>query len=116
MDTLLSWTVLALMCGQSSLSSIYRFGDTRPGLLSGLGSLRSPPAATLSSLLWMVKVAEVRQAMLSFMVALSQERGTRRVVVSVDGKTMRGVWQEGEQLRLWHVFSCEGSGGGRTRP
>ena len=29
--------VLGLMCGQGSLSAIYRFGDTHPELLAGLG-------------------------------------------------------------------------------
>lgn len=109
LESVLSLTVLALMCGQCSLSAIYRFGDTRPELLSGLGLRRSPSVATLSRLLRMVKVAEVRQAMLSFMVALSQARGTQATVASMDGKTMRGVWQDGEQLHLWHVFSREGA-------
>ena len=67
--------VLGLMCGQISLSAIYRFGDTHPELLAGLGLRRSPSVATLSRLLRMVKVSEVRQAMLSFTVALSELRG-----------------------------------------
>ena len=85
--------VLALMCGQFSLSAIYRFGDTRPELLSGLELRRSPLVATLPRLLRLVKVAEVRQAMLGFMVASPR----------------RGVRQDGEQLCLWHVFSREGA-------
>ena len=65
--------------------------------------------ATLSRLLRMVPAAEVRQAMPSFMVALSRMRGDRMTVASMDGKTMRGVWEDGEQLRLWHVFSRQGA-------
>ena len=109
MEAVLSLTVLALMCGQCSLSAIYRFGDTHPELQSGLGLRRSPSLATLSGLLRMVKVAGMRQAMLSFMVALPQTRGPQTTVAAMDGKTMCGMWQEGEQLRLWHVFSREGS-------
>ena len=109
LEAVLSLAVLGLMCGQCSLSAIYRFGDTHPELLKGLGLRRSPSVATLSRLLRMVKVAEVRQAMLSFMVALSESRGVRLTVASVDGKTMRGVWEDGEQLRLWHVFSRQGA-------
>ena len=108
LEAVLSLSVLALMCGQCSLSAIYRFGDTHPELLKGLGLRRSPSVATLSRLLRMVKVAEVRQAMLSFMVALSESWGVELAVASVDGKTMRGVWEDGEQLRLWHVFSRQG--------
>lgn len=109
LEAVLSLSVLALMCGQSSLSAIYRFGDTHPELLKGLGLRRSPSVATLSRLLRMVKVSEVRQAMLSFMMALSESRGVQLTVASVDGKTMRGVWEDGEQLRLWHVFSRQGA-------
>ena len=109
LEAVLSLSVLGLMCGQCSLSAIYRFGDSHPDLLSGLGLRRSPSVATLSRLLRMVKVAEVRQAMLNFMVALSRMRGAELTVASVDGKTMRGVWEDGEQLRLWHVFSRQGA-------
>lgn len=109
LEAVLSLSVLGLMCGHASLSAIHRFGDTHPELLLGLGLRRSPSVATLSRLLRMVKVAEVRQAMLSFMVALSELRGTGLTVASMDGKTMRGVWEDGEQLRLWHVFSRQGA-------
>ena len=34
LEGVLSLTVLALMCGQRSLSAVYRFGDTHPHLLS----------------------------------------------------------------------------------
>ena len=101
--------MLGLMCGQGSLSAIYRFGDTHPEVLAGLGLRRSPSVATLSRLLRMVKVSEVRQAMLSFTAALSELRGVELTVAAVDGKTMRGVWEDREQLRLWRVFSRQGA-------
>ena len=53
LDGVLALTVLALMCGQRSLSAIYRLGDTHPALLSVLGLRRSPSVATLSRLLCM---------------------------------------------------------------
>ena len=49
--------MLALMCGQVSLSAIYRLGHIHPTLLSGLGLRRSPSVATLSRLLRMVSVS-----------------------------------------------------------
>ena len=42
LEAVLSLSVLGLMCGHSSLSAIYRFGDTHPELLLGLG-LRPVP-------------------------------------------------------------------------
>ena len=36
LDGVLALTVLALICGQRSLSAIYRFGDTHPTLLRTL--------------------------------------------------------------------------------
>ena len=109
LEGVLSLTVLALMCGQRSLSAIYRFGDTHPHLLNLLGLRRSPSVATLSRLLRMVSVSEVRQALLTFVTELVELRGNDVGVVSVDGKTVRGVREEGEQLRVLHLFSREGS-------
>ena len=53
-------TMLALMCGYGSLSAIYRFGDTHPELWPELELRRSPSVPTLSRLLRMVSVAELR--------------------------------------------------------
>ena len=84
LESVLSLAVLGLMCGQCSLSAIYRLGDTHPELLMGLGLRRTLSVATLSRLLPMVKVAEVRQAMLSFMVTLSRLRGDATWIASTD--------------------------------
>ena len=109
LEGVLSLTVLGLMCGQRSLSAIYRLGDTQPYLLSLLGLRRSPSVQTLSRLLRMVSVWEVRQALLDFVLAVMELRGQAVDVVSMDGKMVRGVWENGEQLRLLHLFSREGS-------
>ena len=109
LDGVLALTVLALMCGQSSLSAIYRFGDTHPALLSALGLRRSPSVSTLSRLLRMVSVSEVREALLRFVMELSELRGKGVEVAALDGKTVRGVCEDGEQLKTLHVFSREGA-------
>ena len=85
LDGVLALTVLALMCGQRSLSAIYRFGDTHPALLGALGLRRSPSVATLSRLLRMVLVSEVREALLRFVMELSELRG-KRVENGGDGR------------------------------
>ena len=41
--------------------------------------------------------------------ALPELRGAGLTVASVDGKTMRGVWEDGWRLRLRHMFSREGA-------
>ena len=109
LGAVLSLTVLALMCGHRSLSAIYRFGDTHPDVLRALGLRRSPSVATLSRLLRMVSVSEVRESLLKFMRQLVRMRGCDEGVVCVDGKTVRGVWEGGDQLRTLHLFSREGA-------
>lgn len=109
LDGVLALTILALMCGHRSLSAIYRFGDSHQCLLIPLGLRRSPSVPTLSRLLRMVSVSEVRQALLSFVIELVELRGSGVEVVSLDGKTVRGVREDGEQLRMLHVFGREGA-------
>ena len=88
LEGVLSLALLGLMCGQCSSSAVHRFGDTHPELPSGYGLRRSPDVATPSRLLRMVKVAEVRQAMLDFAVALAELRSNEISVASMDGKTV----------------------------
>ena len=46
----------------------------------------------------MVSVSEVREALLRFVMELSELRGNKVLVAAMDGKTVRGVWENGEQL------------------
>ena len=108
LEGVLSLTALGLMCGCPSLSAIYRFGDMHPQLLTRLGLRRSPSVQTLSRLLGMVSVGEVRQALLEFVIALQARRGDGISAAALDGKTLRGVWAEGEQLKALCVFSHQG--------
>ena len=108
LEGVLSLTVLGFMCGCPSLSAIHRFGDTQQQVLTRLGLRRSPSVQTLSRLLGMVSVAEVRQALLEFVKELQVRRGDSITTVALDGKTMRGVWEEGEQLKALCLFSREG--------
>ena len=103
----LGLAVLALMCGYHSLSAIYRFGDTHPELWPHLRLPRSPSVPTLSRLLRMVSVGELRQVLMRFALELAVQRRCGVGVVAMDGKTMGGVWEDGEQLRVLHLFSQE---------
>ena len=100
MEAVLSLAVLGWMCGQRSIKDIYRFGDANPQLLSLLGLSRSPSAGTLSKRLRGVPVAEVRQALLSFITELRRLPGEDQQGVPFDGKTYRGMCEEGEQLKM----------------
>ena len=97
--------VLSLMCGYRSLSAIHRFGDTHPELWPHLRLPRSPSVPTLSRLLRMVSVGELRQVLMRFALELALQRRCSVGVVAMDGKTMGGVWEDGEQLRVPHLFS-----------
>lgn len=108
LEGVLSLTVLGLMCGCPSLSAIHRFGDIQPELLSQLGLRRSPSVQTLSRLLGMVSVAEVRRGLLEFVLALERGRGHEITTAALDGKTLRGVREDGEQLKALCVFSRAG--------
>ena len=46
---------------------------------------------------------------MGFVRELAELRGNEIDVVSMDGKTVRGVWEQDEQLKLMHLFSLEGS-------
>ena len=94
LDGVLGLVVLGLMCGQRSLSAINRFGECHEQVLSQLGLRRSPSVQTLSRLLRMVSVSEVREALMEFVREVME---------------LRGVRENGEQLRLLHLFSREGS-------
>ena len=90
--------VLSLMCGYRSLSAIHRFGDTHPELWTQLQLPRSPSVPTLSRLLRMVSVGELRQALMRFALELALQRGCGVGVVAMDGKTMGGVREGGEAV------------------
>lgn len=108
LEGVLSLSVLGLMAGHQSLSAIHRFGQTHPELLAPLGLRRSPSVATLGRLLRLVEVAQIRRALLSFAQELLRRRHQWKAMsVSVDGKTLRGVWEGGQQLKLLHLFSQE---------
>lgn len=107
----LGLAVLGLMAGGRSLSAISRFGQIHPEVLGPLGLRRRPSVATLSRLLGRVAVADIRQALRAFVQRLLTERGVTAsaAVVAVDGKTLRGVHEDGEPLHVLQVFAHQGA-------
>jgi hypothetical protein len=105
LEGVLSLSVLALMADCRSLSSIHRFGELHPQVLELLDLRRSPSVATLARLLRRVSVAQVAEALRSFVQKLLEGRYLGEpLVVAADGKTLRGVWEEGQQLGALHLF------------
>jgi hypothetical protein len=107
----LGLTVLGLMAGCRSLSAISRFGQIHAEVLGLLGLRRSPSVATRSRLLGQVAVADVRAALRTFVERLLAGWGpaANTAVVAVDGKTRRGVREDGEQLHVLQVFAHQGA-------
>lgn len=105
LEGVLTLTVLGLMADCRSLSAIHRWAELHEELFEPLGLRRSPSVATLARLLRWVSVAHVRQALRCFAQALLERRGYREALtVAADGKSLRGVWEEGKQLGLVHFF------------
>lgn len=107
----LALVVLGLMAGCRSLSAVSRYGQIHPEVLAPLGLRRGPSVATLHRLRRRVSVGEVRGAPRDFARQLYQRRPPGGAVgaVAVDGKALRGVREEGEQLHVLHVFAHAGA-------
>ena len=51
---------------------------------------------------------EARRALLGFVPELQERRGNKITTAALDGKTLRGVGEDGEQLKALHGFRREG--------
>lgn len=108
LEGLLSLSVLGLMAQCRSLSDIHRWGELHPEVLELLALRRSPSVATLGRVLRLVSVAQVGQALRSFAQQLLDYRqGRQPLSVAADGKSLRGVWEGGQQLGVVHLFAHE---------
>lgn len=105
----LALVVLGLMAGHRSLVEIARWADCQPKIVLGsLGLRRAPCIATLWRLLQLVRVGEVREALLSFAAVLQERRAPGKgSPVALDGKTLRGTWEGGAQLHVLNAFATE---------
>ena len=102
-EAALSLAVLGLMCGQGSLSAIYPFGGPLAAAADGKGvRAASSPARP-------PRPGHAQLHCGAPTVALPELRGAGLTAASVDGKTMRGGWEDGWRLRPWHMFSREGA-------
>lgn len=101
----LGLTMLVLMAGGRSMSDISRYGKAHPEVLPPLGLRRSPSVATLSRLLRRVSVAELRRVLATFALQLAHRREVEVSVAAVDGKWLRGTWENGQQAHLLHLFA-----------
>ena len=101
---LLSLVVLGLMAGCRSLSAIHRFGRGHADVLPLLGLRWAPSVPTLSRVLAGIDTETLRNALLSFSQDLAVQRQVGMAVVAMDGKTVRGVHEDGDPLHLLQFF------------
>lgn len=113
LPALLALAVLALMAGQPSLLDCQRWGERHPEVWQALHLRRCPSVCTFWRLLQQVSVAEVRQVLTTFAQQLVRLRGAGGrtpeggAVAALDGKTLCGVAEAGQPLRLLHVFAAD---------
>jgi DDE family transposase len=106
LEGVLTLSVLGLMAGCRSLSDLHRWGALHQELFEPLGLRRSPSVATLARLLRWISVEQVRAALRTFAQQLLELRGYREeLAVAADGKSLRGVWEDGQQLGILHLFA-----------
>jgi hypothetical protein len=101
---LLSLVVLGLMAGCRSLSAIHRFGRSHDDVLPLVGLRWAPSVPTLSRVLAGLDTETLRTALLTFSQELAAQRQVGTAVVAMDGKTLRGVDEDGTPLHLLQFF------------
>jgi hypothetical protein len=76
-----------------------------PKLREPLALRRSPSVPTLTRLLRLVSVAQVREALRGFAQQLLAARGSPELLAAAaDGKTLRGVHEDAQSLALLELF------------
>lgn len=105
----LALVVVGLMAGHRSLVEIARWAAWQPEpVLAALGLRRPPSVATLWRLLQLVRITEVREALLSFACDIRRLRHRSTVeTVALDGKTLRGSWEGAGQLHVLNAFATD---------
>lgn len=112
LPSLLALCVLGLMAGQSTVLDVVRWAQCHPEAWHALGLRRCPSVATLWRLLQQVSVAEVQQLLRDFTEQLALRRPSSPTLgtmsaVALDGKTVRGVREGDQPLRLLHAYAHE---------
>ena len=114
LPAVLALTVLGLMAGNTSLSTLSVWAAANPRVWQALGLRRAPSFVTLWRLLQLVKVSEMQDALGDFALALQAVRRPEGApdpapddVAALDGKTLRGTREGGVLLRVLNVFATE---------
>jgi len=106
LDSVLALCVVAFLSGRQNLTQISRFGKDHPEVLDALGFRRrkSPVTTTLSSLLGLVRIGQLQDALADWLCDLF--RSTRvqaaNCAAAVDGKTTRA-----SKVHVLNVFAID---------
>jgi len=111
LPALLGLSVLGLMAGQSTILDVQRWASRHPEVWQALRLRRCPSVCTLWRMFQQVSVEEVQRVLGTFAQQLatlrSTEAGRAERTVALDGKTLCGVQEDGQPLRLLHAFASE---------
>jgi hypothetical protein len=99
------------MAGQPSIQDCQRWAQRHPEAWQALRLRRCPSVCTFWRLLQQVSVQEVHRVLGEFaqhLLALRHPEAPHAAgTVALDGKTLGGVEEEGQPLRLLHAFATE---------
>jgi hypothetical protein len=112
LPSLLALCVLGLLAGQPSLLDVNRWARRHPEVGQALGLRRCPRVAPLGRLLQQVSIAEVQDLLRDFTQQLRARRQPSTPAgplhaVALDSKTLRGVREDEQPLRLLHALAHE---------
>jgi len=121
LPSVLGLCVVALLSGRQNLTQIRRFGMDHPEALEALGfrRRRAPVTTTLSTLLGLVRIGDLRDALACWLCGLFRSARARRLnaAAAVDGKTSRAskvhvlnVFALDMQQALWQCAADEKTG------
>jgi len=106
LSSVLALCVVAMLSGRQNLTQIHRFGKGCPAALVALGlhKCKSPVPTTLSTLLGLVRIEQLQDALAGWICKLfrSARAQTANAVAAVDGKTSRA-----SKVHVLNVFALD---------
>ena len=99
-------TICAVLSGQDDWKAIQLFGEARIDFLKTLGDFRHgvPSASTISRVMGMVSAPRLQKSFIEWIEACCEV--TKGEVVAIDGKTVRGSYDNSQGLGAIHMVNA----------